>query len=107
MRLRKRALEGTFLGPGVIAGRMAGRSAVADLGIAPPAAKTEKPSPKLTMQTMPSDVDSATCTGCHDLKRLVDKPREGYWHFERVHRKVLEQKYECVQCHADLSVLSI
>ena len=29
--------------------------------------------------------------------------RPGYWHFEKVHAKVLEQKLDCRQCHGELS----
>jgi len=34
---------------------------------------------------------------------LVATPRKGYWHFEHVHKLVLDQAWECKTCHADLA----
>ena len=46
-------------------------------------------------------VENAACLKCHDLPRLVDASRRGYDHFERLHRRVLEERRECVGCHAE------
>jgi flavocytochrome c len=83
----KAALEGTFLGPCIVTGRVAARSI---LGIsAPPATK--------------SPATTASCTDCHDVESLVHEHRKGYWHFEKSHRVVLERKLACLLCHADLA----
>ena len=39
----------------------------------------------------------------HAIDRLVESPRKGFWHFERVHRIVLESKMTCTTCHAEMS----
>jgi len=36
------------------------------------------------------------------LEKLAATHREGYWHFERVHQVVIENKYECGKCHAEM-----
>lgn len=101
----KAALEGTFLGPAIVTGRVAARAAVKDLGLAPPSVSisprgAEPPQPVAAVIAATSSV---ACKSCHDLASLIDRPRAGYWHFERAHRVVLERKYECAQCHADMS----
>jgi hypothetical protein len=37
------------------------------------------------------------------MEQLLAAPRQGYWHFERVHRRVGELKLRCVDCHAEMS----
>jgi predicted oxidoreductase len=97
----KAALEGTFLGPAVVTGRMAGRSAVSYLGIAAPTGVNSR---QIDMQPSPRFERSGNsqCTGCHDLATLTAKSRQGYWHFERAHQVVLDRDYQCAQCHADI-----
>jgi predicted CXXCH cytochrome family protein len=34
------------------------------------------------------------------LKPLLARPRDGYWHFEMVHKTVVERRYECTRCHS-------
>jgi len=99
----KAALEGTFLGPSVVIGRVAARSATADLGISARAASISTAPVEHPMASAES-VGSDACKGCHDLKALVSKPRAGYWHFERAHRIVLERQYVCVQCHGEIAL---
>lgn len=83
----KAALEGTFLGPCIVTGRVAARSI---LGVSvPPAAR------------LPATTER--CTDCHDVKSLVKENRKGYWHFEKSHRVVLERELACLLCHADLA----
>ena len=104
----KAGLEGTFLGPSIVTGRMAGRTALAQLE-AKALGRTE-PAPPLpatpATDAMPEvgvyAVDSAQCTKCHDLATLVGSKRPGYLHFELAHGVVLERKAECVQCHGEL-----
>ena len=83
----KAALEGTFLGPCVVTGRVAARSILK-------AAGWKKP-----LET----VDVQRCADCHDIEGDLSDPRPGYWHFEKVHAKVLDQKLDCRGCHGELS----
>jgi predicted oxidoreductase len=100
-------MDGMFLGPAIITGRLAGRSVAsavaptissrltvveADLQVRPgipndgPGGVTlPKPLPPLTSEF---------------LAPLLAKPRDGYWHFEQVHRTVIERRYECTRCHS-------
>ena len=33
------------------------------------------------------------------LRPMLSRPRDGYWHFEKVHGIVLEREYTCTRCH--------
>ncbi len=83
----KAALEGTFLGPCVVTGRVAARSILR-------AASWKKPV---------ESVDVQRCADCHDIAGDIADTRPGYWHFEKVHAKVLLQKLDCRGCHGELS----
>ena len=83
----KAALEGTFLGPCVVTGRVAARSILQAAGWKRPI----------------DSVDVQRCADCHDVAGDIADSRPGYWHFEKVHAKVLEQKLDCRQCHGELS----
>ena len=93
----KAALEGTFLGPGIYMGRIAGRK-IAELagrgspvnGVSPPSASA---------QTSFSDSE---CLKCHDVVSAVTQSRRGYWHYEQSHAKALSRQYACSSCHGDL-----
>jgi uncharacterized protein len=106
------ALEGTFLGPAVLTGRIAGRTAAA--GISPHLLPSDGPSiAASSASSMPSAIplptaptptwSSRDCTGCHNVEALVATPRPGYWHFEHAHRLVLDRKLECAACHGEMS----
>ena len=96
-------LEGTFLGPAILTGRVAGRtllSEVADVRemIRPePGAVAQEVSP----QTL-SPLESAECETCHRLGDLTAEPRPGFAHFERVHRAVIDRELNCGICHQEL-----
>jgi len=92
----KAALEGTFLAPSIVTGRVAGRSALAEIGAKspPPTLPLETPAPVLQSKE--------TCLACHQLPTLVSQTRPGYWHFEKVHSVVLAKQFECSKCHAEL-----
>src|SRR5581483_11377652 len=104
-------LEGTFLGPSILTGRMAGRTAVSDLGIKAATSTT------VSSSVVPTNATSGTsnehqalapeanqdCLGCHSLKESVALRRPGYWHFERAHQLVLERQLQCVSCHSGMS----
>jgi uncharacterized protein len=107
----KAALEGTFLGPSILTGRVAGRSAVSYLGIeeaASSAALSSNTSANRILDT--SNVNSAItpttnqdCLRCHNVKASVAMQRPGYWHFERAHWLVLERQLQCASCHYGMS----
>lgn len=84
----KAALEGTFLGPCIVTGRVAARSLLKDLNV-----DSERVNPS----------GSSRCTSCHDLPKLLAKPREGYWHFESVHQTTQEKGLDCRHCHSELA----
>ncbi|MDB5385349.1 MAG: ifcA, partial [Planctomycetaceae bacterium] len=83
----KAALEGTFLGPCIITGRVAARSLLKEL---------ETPSLKDPLQ-------ESRCAVCHDIPKLLSKPRDGYWHFEKVHRATQDRGLDCRHCHSELT----
>ena len=85
----KSALEGTFLGPCVLTGRVAAWSIL------------DRPSPAVP-DFEPFDATDR-CADCHDIPELIAEKREGYWHFEECHRIVLERELACLQCHAELA----
>jgi flavocytochrome c len=91
--------EGTFLGPSVFLGRIAG-SAVSGRRsgdrrdptavAAPPSARIST-DPAYRVRTITVLPDA--------LPRLLDGQRPGYWHFEVAHRIVLERNLDCTACH--------
>ena len=83
----KAALEGTFLGPCIVTGRVAARTI---LGTQP---EKVKPLPR----------ETSRCVDCHDVEALLESPRPGFWHFEQSHEIVLERKLNCILCHAELA----
>jgi succinate dehydrogenase/fumarate reductase flavoprotein subunit len=82
----KAALEGTFLGPCIVTGRVAAQTIL------------EEQIPIIAG----SSAHSQTCTDCHDLTTQIAERRPGYWHFEAVHRVTQERGTDCRQCHAEL-----
>lgn len=92
----KAGLEGTFLGPSILQGRMLGKS------LAPP-----QPSPLPPKASPHARPDTASpgpdCTSCHPLAKQLATSRKGYWHFERVHSRVIENQWACTGCHAELA----
>lgn len=80
----KAALEGTFLGPCILTGRVAGRTIL-----------TALPGPRV-----PRSDESTSCMDCHDTQ---PKRKRGYWHFDKVHGVARTRMYDCRQCHAELA----
>jgi uncharacterized protein len=76
------ALEGTFLGPCILGGRVAARSAVASL-------RSHVALAPLPARPLPSFAQP--CTRCHALS----SPDPARWHFTRVHA----QPGVCTSCH--------
>ena len=91
-------LEGTFLGPAILTGRVGGREALAALGNTSAKKMTgELPRSSHTSSSIKNEV----CLRCHPLAKLVATERPGYLHFERAHRIVLERNDPCIQCHGE------
>jgi hypothetical protein len=90
----KHGLDGMFLGPAILSGRLAAQSIVAAR-----AAVTKEPevlsieSPRHTSEWQP------TMTA-ENLKEILGVSRAGYWHFQVSHELVLERAYECSRCHS-------
>jgi flavocytochrome c len=91
----KAALEGTFLGPGIYMGRIAGRSVAQKIA-------TRPSSPRRIPAISNATFEDAECVKCHDVSKDAARQRTGYWHFEQSHTKVLARKYACSSCHGDL-----
>jgi flavocytochrome c len=97
----KAGLEGTFLGPSIVTGRVAGRAILKSLG-----KRMTRSPPTATARRMPvqpaGDLDQTPCVTCHDLGDLIATPRRGYSHFENVHRVVSERGLSCGSCHREM-----
>jgi len=91
----KAGLEGTFIGPSILAGRRLGAS-LAKLAAPVPDPVTAVPAPA-------GKGVSAPCQSCHPLDKLIATSRPGYWHFERSHRVVKQKAWECHTCHAEMT----
>jgi flavocytochrome c len=102
----KAGLEGTFIGPSIVTGRVAGRAALGELGANARPERLPVPSASASAgRSEPSGDGGSTrlCLSCHDLSNLVAQSRQGYWHFQKVHSVVLADRYECTKCHAEIS----
>jgi uncharacterized protein len=94
----KAALEGTFLGPGIYMGRIAGRKISQDLGRRRPPDGNAPTAPV----SAPTGFGDSECLKCHDVAKEVQQQRPGYWHYEQSHAKALLRQYACSSCHGDL-----
>ncbi len=90
--------SGTFLGPSLLTGRIAGRTAAADLGLDTPTQAVHLPGGETPSTVVPIGRDV--------LQALIDTRRPGYWHFEISHALVLERAYECSRCHGADSTMT-
>jgi succinate dehydrogenase/fumarate reductase flavoprotein subunit len=91
------ALEGTFLGPSVLTGRVAARTLLRDLRLV----RIPADGPRSSAPAAPSVARTSDCLECHHLAPLVAARRPGYWHFERAHALVAERGLECAACHVE------
>jgi predicted oxidoreductase len=89
-------MSGTFLGPSVWLGRIAGRSAAtyaanlrADRKVAASGVDDQSQPAIADPQALPPEA----------LPALIAADRAGYWHFGQVHQLVLERGLACTQCH--------
>jgi flavocytochrome c len=86
-------MAGTFLGPSVFTGRIAGRAAAADHG--------RTTADGMAKNTRHDDLEEPVALNAESLRRLLDPPRPGYSHFEQAHRLVQERQYACEVCHSE------
>jgi succinate dehydrogenase/fumarate reductase flavoprotein subunit len=96
----RHGMEGTFLGPAILMGRVAAQT-VAGAANRKPAAESSA-----QLRLTPPAADrrlASTCSECHDLPKLVEAGRDGYWHFEHSHRLVISRKLNCTGCHAEMA----
>jgi len=83
----KAALEGTFLGPCIVTGRVAARAIIASSAF--PAVK---PTPR-----------QGRCVTCHEIEKQLAAPRPGFWHYRQVHAAALKRRLDCRSCHGELA----
>jgi uncharacterized protein len=96
----RNGMEGTFLGPAILMGRVAARTVAAGIKSKP------APAPTVALRLTPPAAHpklAGTCNGCHNVPELVKTSRQGYWHFENVHKLVLARKLNCTGCHAEMA----
>ncbi|HVZ73898.1 MAG TPA: FAD-dependent oxidoreductase [Polyangia bacterium] len=102
----KYSIEGMFLAPSILTGRVAGRTALAEIAVPPrPALESRALPPSLPAAPTPSPIVTSACLSCHQLPTLVMQQRPGYWHFEKVHTVVLARKLDCARCHEELGAV--
>ncbi|MDH3435223.1 MAG: FAD-dependent oxidoreductase, partial [Gammaproteobacteria bacterium] len=90
----RHGLDGMFLGPSILTGRLAGRSVAAHTaGVRRHSAATGPRKAADTAEWTAGLTSSA-------IGFLLTQTRDGYWHFENSHRLVLERGYECERCHS-------
>ena len=96
-------LEGTFLGPAILTGRVAGQTLLREVTEARELKRPElsEGEPEATPQILTA-AESAACETCHRLGDLTAEPRPGFAHFERVHRTVVAEQLNCGACHQEL-----
>ena len=83
--------SGTFLGPSVFTGRLAGRSAVED------GQTTSQAVDRLPASVASTD---AALLDAPALAAMLASSRPGYWHFEQAHNLVQEKTWDCTDCHS-------
>jgi predicted oxidoreductase len=91
--------SGTFLGPAVLMGRMAGRGAVA-LALGPAALEAAAVAPR--QAAAPEEGPAAAAPAAArpvDLAALLRQERKGYWHFGASHALVAGRGDDCATCH--------
>jgi succinate dehydrogenase/fumarate reductase flavoprotein subunit len=90
--------EGTFLGPSVYLGRLAGRT-VSGSDVVRRALQAVPPPAKAVVSADPAYRSGSIVLPPDALAPLIDAKRPGYWHFEMAHRVVLERALDCTACH--------
>lgn len=93
----KHGMDGMFLGPALLTGRLAGMSIAAEHAAETEALATTPPLPEDPLPDAATWQASLTAV---ELQSLLASPRDGYWHFEMSHNLVAEREYECTLCHS-------
>ena len=93
----KHGMDGMFLGPALLTGRLAGMSIAAEHAAETEALATTPPLPEDPLPDAATWQASLTAV---ELQSLLASPRDGYWHFEMSHNLVVEREYECTLCHS-------
>jgi hypothetical protein len=91
--------EGTFLGPSVFLGRIAGSAVSGGRSAFRRDPKAVAAPATVRISTDPAYRARAITVPPAALPQLLDAQRPGYWHFEVAHRIVLERKLDCTACH--------
>jgi len=94
----KHGLDGMFLGPAILSGRLAGQSIVAASRVTkvPELLSNEQ----LSTGELHRAADWQPTMTTADLEVALSEPRDGYWHFKVSHQLVLERGYVCTSCHS-------
>jgi succinate dehydrogenase/fumarate reductase flavoprotein subunit len=90
----RHGLDGMFLGPAILSGRLAGQAIAANY----PAAR-----PVVVMEPISAPPDAGNWQPGLTAKRLesmLAESRDGYWHFQVSHQLVVERRYACTRCHS-------
>ena len=93
----KHGMDGMFLGPALLTGRLAGMTIAAEHAAETEALATTPPLPE---DPLPDAVTWQASLTAVELQSLLASPRDGYWHFEMSHNLVVEREYECTLCHS-------
>jgi succinate dehydrogenase/fumarate reductase flavoprotein subunit len=97
-------LDGTFTGPSIIIGRVAGRSAADQVTHARGARPRVAVNPlSINNLSGPAPAPWLAAMNATQLTELVRTPRDGYWHFQQVHKTVLRREMPCNECHSALA----
>lgn len=98
-------LEGTFLAPALVQGRVAARTIMSEMG----RKEASPPTGRERVAFRAADAHQPpvpACLQCHALAGQVEQPRPGFWHFEKVHKEVLSRRLSCANCHAEIATES-
>jgi len=90
-------MDGMFLGPALITGRVAGRTIADAHSESADALAIVARAPE---QSLPDAASWGASLTADDLQALLATEREGYWHFQVSHTLALEWQYDCTLCHS-------
>jgi hypothetical protein len=98
--------SGMFLGPAVLTGRIAARSATDFAHARTADANRPGDTPPAPMPIQPDRSPGSATSGRVTfqpgvLTQLLKQSRPGYWHFEAAHRLVVERNTNCGTCHSE------
>ena len=85
--------SGTFLGPSLLIGRIAGRAAAAQIALTQER-QHDAPATGLLPDEPPARADTRA------LALRIQQEAPGFWHFTQAHRLVVERQEQCATCHS-------